>query len=247
VRKPPTDFAAAEPIMVGMTTPLRSLSGIGDSTSVQTSRYPVNVVVEPVLVGRNRLTTAFRLVLALPHILLVGGPVAFATTWARVDDSGLRLGAGTGALGAVAGVCSLIAWFAIVFGATHPRELWKLAAFYLRWRVRAVAYVALLRDEYPPFGDADYPVSLQLEPPTEPRDRISVAFRPILVIPHLIVLWALGIAWAVTTTIAWFSILVFGRYPEPLARFAVGVFRWGTRVEAYLLLLRDEYPPFSLD
>ena len=46
----------------------------------------------------------------------------------------------------------------------------KLAAFYLRWRVRAVAYTALLRDEYPPFGDGPYPVELELSPPEEPRD-----------------------------------------------------------------------------
>ena len=228
-----------------MTTPLESISGLGASSPA--ARYPVDVVVEPTLVHRNRLTSAFRLVLALPHILLVGGPVAFATTWARADDSGLRLGAGTGALGAVAAVCAIITWFAIVFGAKHPNELWKLSAFYLRWRVRAVAYLALLRDEYPPFGDADHPVSLQLEPPGERRDRVSVAFRPIFVIPHLIVLWALGIAWGIVTLIAWFSILIFGTFPEPLSRFAVGVFRWGTRVEAYMLLLRDEYPPFSLE
>lgn len=52
---------------------------------------------------------------------------------------------------------------------------------------------------------------------------------------------------AVVTVSAWFSILITGSYPEPLSRFAAGVFRWGTRVEAYVLLLRDEYPPFSLD
>ena len=231
--------------MVSMTTQLGSMSGLG--TSAPATRYPVDVTVQPQLVHRNRLTTVFRFVLALPHVLLVGGPVAFATTWAQADASGLRLGAGTGALGAVAGVCAIIAWFAIVFGAKHPNELWKLAAFYLRWRVRAVAYLALLRDEYPPFGDADYPVSLQLEPPGEQRDRLSVAFRPILAIPHFILLWALGVAWAVVTVIAWFSILIFGTYPEPLSRFSVGVFRWGTRVEAYVLLLRDEYPPFSLE
>ena len=113
------------------------------------------------------------------------------------------------ALGAVAFVCAIIAWFAIVFGASHPNEPWRLAAFNLRWRFRAVAYLALLRDDYPPFGDAEYPVVLQLEIPTAPRDRLTVAFRPILAIPHFILLWALGIIWAVTTVIAWFSILIF--------------------------------------
>jgi len=55
------------------------------------------------------------------------------------------------------------------------------------------------------------------------------------------------IAWFITTIIAWFAILFTGEYPAGLYRFGVGVFRWSTRVEAYMFLLRDEYPPFSLE
>jgi len=80
-----------------------------------------------------------------------------------------------------------------------------------------------------------------------PAPTFQVAFRPILVIPHFILLWFLGIAWGVTTLIAWVSILITGNYPSALYQFAVGVLRWSTRVEAYVLLLRDEYPPFSLE
>jgi hypothetical protein len=229
--------------MADMGTHLDSISGVSEQRTE--ASFPVNVSIEPKLIGRNRITTLFRPLLAIPHLLLVGGPVAFAT-WFSADDSGLHLGAGVGALGAVAGVCAMIAWVAIVFGANHPVELWRLSAFYLRWRVRAVAYLTLLQDEYPPFGDGEYAVSLELPMPQAPRDRLTVAFRPLLVTPHLIVLWLLGIAWAVLTCIAWFSILIFGSYPESFYGFAVGVLRWGTRVEAYMLLLRDEYPPFSM-
>jgi len=83
--------------------------------------------------------------------------------------------------------------------------------------------------------------------PALPRDRLSVAFRLILAIPQLMALWAISIAWAVTTTVAWFSILITGRYPAALYDFAVGALRWNLRVEAYLLLLSDRYPPFSLE
>ena len=65
----------------------------------------------------------------------------------------------------VAFVCAVIAWFAIMFTGRHPDGLWGLAAFYIRWRVRAGSYVALLRDEYPPFGDGDYPVAVYVERP----------------------------------------------------------------------------------
>jgi len=47
--------------------------------------------------------------------------------------------------------------------------------------------------------------------------------------------------------IAWFAILFTGAYPEGLYRFAVGYLRWSVRVETYLYLMRDEYPPFSFD
>jgi hypothetical protein len=210
--------------------------------------HPVDVDVLPALTNRNRLTCAFRPILAIPHLILVGGPAAFAVSLGvRGNHGGLEGSAGAGVLGAVAGVIAVIAWFAIVFGGRFPEGLWNLSAFYLAWRVRAVAYVTLLRDEYPPFGDGPYPAMLALATAPAARNRLTVAFRLVLAIPHFIAIWALGMAWAVTTLVAWVSILVTGNFPEPLHEFGTGVLRWTTRVEAYLLLLHDEYPPFSLD
>jgi hypothetical protein len=67
-----------------------------------------------------------------------------------------------------------------------------------------------------------------------------------LLIPHLIVLWLLGVAWFVTTLIGWCAILFTGAFPA-LLHFGIGMLRWNIRVEAYALLLIDEYPPFSLE
>lgn len=210
--------------------------------------YPAKVTVRPALEDRNRLTTFFRFFLAIPHILLVGGPAAALGSigWTMENGVSVNHGSTTGLLGAVAGLLAVFAWFAILFTGRHPDGLWKFKAYYLRWRVRAVSYLMLLRDEYPPFGDEPYPVTLDLEPTDAERDRLTVAFRIILAIPHLCILWVLGVAWAFTTAIAWVSILVTGRYPEILYGFAIGVLAWGARVETYLLLLRDEYPPFTL-
>lgn len=209
-------------------------------------RYPVAVRVDPALEPRNRLTPAFRIVLAVPHLILVGGPIALGLLWgSRPGGQGWE--AGGGLLGAVAAAAALIAWFALVFTGRHPEGLSSLGAFYLRWRVRAVAYTALLRDEYPPFGDGSYPAGVEISPPPTQRNRVSVAFRIFLVLPHIVAVWAVSIAWAVTTTVAWFAILFTGRYPAGLYRFGTGVLRLSTRVEAYLLLLTDVYPPFSLD
>ena len=112
--------------------------------------------------------------------------------------------------------------------------------------MRAAAYITLLRDDYPTFGDGPYPASLELARPTEPRDRVTVLLRIFLALPHIFMLWVLGVAWAVTTALGWVSILFTGRYPETLYGFALGVLAWTARVECYVLLLRDEYPPFSL-
>ena len=158
----------------------------------------------------------------------------------------MGFGSASGLLGAVACTVAVISWFAILFTGAHPDGLWKLAAFYLRWRIRVLAYLALLRDEYPPFGDGDYAVELALTAPTAQRNRLTVAFRLLLVIPHLFVLGLLSIVWAFTTAIAWVMIVLTGRYPETLYGFAIGMLAWSARVDSYVLLLRDEYPPFTL-
>ena len=210
--------------------------------------YPVGVRIEPQLAGRNRVTAFFRFFLALPHIILVGAPIALATgvSWSTEHGGSWEYGSCGGVLSAVAGLGAVVAWFVLVFGGRHPDALWRLGAWYMRWRVRAAAYLTLLRDDYPPFGDGPYPSSIHRERPTGPRDRVTVLLRLLLALPHLFMLWVLGVAWAVTTAVAWVVILFTGRYPETLYGFALGVLSWAARVECYILLLRDEYPPFSL-
>lgn len=210
--------------------------------------YPVTVRVKPDTGDRDRLTAFFRFFLALPHIILVGAPVAMATgvSWSTESGAGWEYGSNGGLLSVVAFVAALLAWFGIVVTARHPDGLWKLAAWYVRWRVKAAAYLTLLRDEYPPFGEGDYPVELEVTKPEAPRDRVTVFFRVFLAIPHLIVVAFLGLAWAFTTAVAWAAILLTGRYPRTLYGFAIGVLAWTARVECYVLLLRDEYPPFTL-
>ena len=210
--------------------------------------YPAGIDLQPAMEERNRLTTLFRFFLAVPHLLLVGGPMAAAASvfWSGDDGWSWGWSYGSGLIGAVACLAVVIAWFAILFTGDYPDGLWKLNVYYLRWRVRAVTYLTLLRDEYPPFGDAAYPSQLVITKPTGQRNRLTVFLRWILALPHLFVLGLLSVIWAFTTAIAWVMILLTGRYPEMLYGFAIGVFAWDVRVEAYLLLLRDEYPPFSL-
>ncbi len=64
-------------------------------------------------------------------------------------------------------------------------------------------------------------------------------------LPHGFMLVFYGIAVLFTTVIAWFAILFTGKYPRGLFDFAVGYYRWSARVNAYLLLMTDIYPPFN--
>ena len=205
--------------------------------------YPVSVNVEPSLTNRNRLTTAFRLILAIPHLILVGG-IGLGVASGR--DGRTTLGGEQGLLGAVAIFLAIVSWFTIVFAGTHIIGIRQFTSFYLRWRVRALAYLMLLEDVYPPFGDAPYPASIDIVDSVTPRDRVAVGLRLLLAIPHFVVLFFVLLAWGFTTIAAWFIILFTGTYPQGLYEFGVGALRWRLRVETYLLLMVDEYPPFSL-
>ncbi len=96
-----------------------------------------------------------------------------------------------------------------------------------------------------------YPVNLDIEYP-EKLSRglllLKVFFGWLYVgIPHGIILWLYGIAVAVIMFIAFWAILFTGKYPRGMYDFVVGYMRWSVRVETYMSLMRDEYPPFSGD
>jgi hypothetical protein len=144
-------------------------------------------------------------------------------------------------------VISLIALFAILFTAKYPRGLFDFVVNLRRWQWNVGAYFGLLRDEYPPFSwePGQYPATFDIVYP-ENLNRFLPLVKWILAIPHYLVLIALIVAAVITTIIAFFAILFTGKYPDGLFDFAVGVGRWSQRVNAYVLFMTDEYPPFSL-
>jgi hypothetical protein len=197
--------------------------------------YPVSITIERPSEPRDRLTTAFRPILAIPHAILVG-PVFWMF---RVGSVGL--------LGAAAYFLAIVSWFTLLIAGEHLPGIRDFALYYLRWRTRAVAYMALLVDLYPPFGDGAYPATIAVVDPSLPRDRPTIAVRLLLAVPHFVLLFFLLIGWLVTSVIAWFAIIFTGSYPPSLYPYGVGVMQWMLRLEAYLLLLVDEYPPFTLE
>lgn len=157
-------------------------------------------------------------------------------------------------LGALSGIIALVSWFVILFTGKLPEGLAGLQNLYVRYNNRVMAYLSFLREEYPPFTfdtTADDPgddpgVRTDVAPKLEGRNRLTTFFRPILVIPHAIVLAFLSIAAFFVWLVAFFAVIITGRWPDGMQRFYVGFMRWATRVIAYYVLLVDDYPPFSL-
>ena len=100
----------------------------------------------------------------------------------------------------------------------------------------------------PPAGappSSDYPVRLEAD--REPEyNRFLPLVKWLLAFPHYIVLIFVGIAAFFAILISFFAVLITGRYPRGLWDFVTGTHRWGMRVAGYVLLLTDQYPPFSL-
>lgn len=90
------------------------------------------------------------------------------------------------------------------------------------------------------------PVQVAAAEPARQR-RATVAFRLILVVPHMFLLFFLGIAALVVALLGWWGALFTGRLPEFAVNYLAGFMRWVLRYQAYLYLLTDVYPPFTLD
>jgi hypothetical protein len=151
------------------------------------------------------------------------------------------------ALGIVLSIITLIAFFTILFTRQYPRGMFDLVVNINRWNANLGAYVLLLRDEYPPFSwePGQYAVTYELEHP-ENLNRWLPLIKWLLAIPHFIVIVILAIISYFVLFIAWFAILFTGKFPRGMFDYVVGVSRWSYRVNAYIYLQRDEYPPFSL-
>jgi hypothetical protein len=201
--------------------------------------YPVRFDVEyPERL--SRLTTAFRLLWAIP-VFIVLAAVSGAASGGRGDDGGGLFLAGGGLL-------FLGSLLMILFRQKYPRWWFDWNLQLSRFGARVAAYVGLLRDEYPS-TDEEQAVRLDIDYPDVPRDlnRWLPLVKWLLAIPHYVVLLFLSIGALFAVVIAWFAILFTGRYPRGLFNYVVGVTRWSQRVGGYaFLLVTDRYPPFSL-
>jgi Domain of unknown function (DUF4389) len=157
-------------------------------------------------------------------------------------------------------ITSLGTIFIILFTGNLPAGLWDFIFGFDRWLFRLNCYLYLMTDKYPPFTNQpveDYPARFDCPRP----DRLSNALplvKWILAIPHFIIVIVLSYVAVVVAIIVWFAILFTGRYPRWAFSYMTGYFRWWARLTVYAGtfisynpyvggLLRDEYPPFSME
>jgi hypothetical protein len=95
-------------------------------------------------------------------------------------------------------------------------------------------------------GASDYPLRFDIEYP-EKLSRLLIFVKWLLVIPHILIVYALLMAVSIVQLIAFFAVLFTKQYPKDLFDFVVNVYRWEANVIAYFGDMRDEYPPFSWD
>ena len=203
------------------------------------SSYPVQFDVDFPSRPLNRLATAFRILAAIP-ILIVIGMLPSAALHSDNESAMQTLAIGGGAV-------FLPVVLMIVFRQKYPRWWFDWNLNLLRFSNRVTAYMALLDDRYPS-TDEEQAVHLDFPyPDVRQLNRWLPLVKWFLGIPHYVVLFFLGIGALVAVIVAWFAILFTGTYPRSLFGFVVGVLRWSNRVTGYAFtLVTDEYPPFRL-
>jgi hypothetical protein len=152
-------------------------------------------------------------------------------------------------VGIVVGVSQLVIWIWVLFGGRYPDWAFGLNAGYVRWVIRIAMYVYGLTDAYPAFSlDAPGDVFIA-RPQSSSRfwaiPIIGVVVKYIVLIPHLIVLYALSIAVSACQLVIWIWVLFGGIHPAWAFTLVGGTVLWTARVYAYGLGLTDRYPPFS--
>jgi hypothetical protein len=140
-------------------------------------------------------------------------------------------------------------FLSLLFRKRYPRAWFDFILAGTQYSQRVNAYGGLLTDRYPSTYE-EQSVHVAFDYPDADRElnRWLPLVKWLLAIPHLVVLWLLSLVVSVTTLVAWFVILVTGRYPRGLFDLAVGVARWNLRVQGYaFVLVTDRYPPFRLE
>lgn len=207
--------------------------------------YPIDVEIDPP-VRQNRWKVGFRLVLVVPALILLAAFFGTAGGFSGAAE------ARTGRVGLLF-AAAFLGWFFALAYARMPSGLRDLVAYGLSYAAQAWAYLILLTDRYPssdpltaigPLPVREDPIRLESSDDLR-RNRLTVFFRLLLAIPHLIWLTLWGIVAFFAAIGNWFAILFTGVAPGGLHRFLASYVRYLLHVGAYVYLVGNPFPGFT--
>ena len=132
---------------------------------------------------------------------------------------------------------------AILVRGRIPAWLFDFQVAVNRSQLRAISYLLLLTDDYPPF-EGEHAAHYDVPYPDRPTRWKVVVWKLITAIPYFVALLVLTVGLLMVTVVGWLALVVTGRYPQPLHRYATGVIRWQFRVLGYVRSLTDQFPRF---
>src|SRR2546423_12072751 len=187
-------------------------------------QYPLKFSVEYPDRDLNRLTSAFRIIVAIPILIVLGAIGGGGWGGWGTGNGGAWFAAGGG------GALFFPPLLMILFRQKYPRWWFDWNLELLRFENRVVVYLALMDDRYPS-TDERQAVTLDFPYPDarEGLNRWLPLVKWLLAIPHYVVLVFLSIAAVGSVIVAWVSILFTGRYPRGPLGFGVGGVRLGNR------------------
>ncbi len=172
-------------------------------------------------VERNRLTTFFRLIVAIPWVI-----------WMYL-------------YGLAALVATVIAWFAVLFTKSYPDSLYRFIAGYIKIAAQVGGFIMLATDEFPPFtpqDDDNYPVKVQIAPPQVDYRRAQTFFKYVLVFPQQVLLYGIGGVIGGAAFVTWWRILFTGKQSATMHDGIRLGLAYATRSHAFTLLLTEVHP-----
>jgi hypothetical protein len=222
--------------------------------------YAVDVEIDPPE-RQGRWAGFFRLILALPALLLASalgggfssGSPGQSSSWQWSSGGDEHAAWFAFSAGGAASAAAFLAWFAILVRGRAPRGLRDLTAFAIGYGAQAGSYLLLLTPRYPTSDPKlaesyaellEHPVRIVVTDDLE-RSRITVLFRLLLAIPHLIWLALWSVAAFFAAIAAWFAGLATGRIPLVLHRFLAAYIRYATHVIAYVYVIGRRFPGFT--
>lgn len=161
-------------------------------------------------------------------------------------------GLALGVMGLAGAILGFISWWAVLFTGKYPKSFFDFQLGLLKWSTRVSARMINLADGYPAFGNSGQDTNTNVNvvyPESLSRGTLLLrAFFGIIYvyIPHGLCLMFRGIATYFVVFIAWWAVLITGKYPKGMFDFVVGTLRWATRIRIYMGFMTDKYPPFSV-